>query len=173
MDDEAEVYLEDDRSGAEFRLVMEEGGRQCTLVYGRGPAEISESVGANHQKSVPRHPEVLVADSPKAFKFFTPFEGLYDIDHMPMCFTDVQDKIDGRVSQCFDACAQNVRQVLDDARSFIQDLHETPLTTAEELDLMIGALPHALTQVGKQSSLQRLVELRVALDRTLKSDLPL
>jgi hypothetical protein len=176
MDDETELYLEDDRSGPEFRLVMEEGGKQCTLVYGRGPAEISESVGGDHERLARCQgilTELLAVDL--AFKFFHPFKGLYDIDHMPMCFIDVQDKIDGRMYQCFDAFAQDVRQVLDDARSFTElseDLYDTASRMAEEFDLLIAALPHRLTQVEKESSFQRLAELRFALYRTVKGDLP-
>jgi hypothetical protein len=36
MDADIPVYLEDDPSGAQFRVVMEEGGKQCPLVYRRG-----------------------------------------------------------------------------------------------------------------------------------------
>jgi hypothetical protein len=41
-------------------------------------------------------------------------------------------------------------------------LRETVSRLAVELDLKIAASPHCLTEVGKQSSLQRFVEFRFA-----------
>jgi hypothetical protein len=242
---EIPVYLEDDAPGVEFRVVMEEGGKQCTLVYGGGrvdpeafirpteeewerdalPAipvsleddafgiefsavgderegeqctlvcdgdqvdpdaftpptnddtpddddDVSVSLPPNYQMTrwcQAVLAQLLAVDS--AFRFFALFPGEYEIDHIPMCLADVQQKLDNSEYESTDGFAQDVQQVLADARSVAQlpqYLHETASKLAVTLDLMIAALPHRLNEEEKRSPLQRLMELRFARYRTAK-----
>lgn len=117
--------------------------------------------------------ELMAIDS--AFKFFALFPGHYEVDHTPMCLGDVHVKLHNYEYYSTEDFAQDIRQVLDDARSFTElppYLHETASRLEVELDLKIAALPHCLTEVEERSDLQRFVELRFALYRTAKGSLP-
>jgi hypothetical protein len=177
MDAEMPPYLEDEASGADFRVVMEEGGRQCTLVYRRVTLEPSMPValpptggdGDDGNCECAEPSQMRLADSraidesgsadhhglsrcqgvlcqllayPWARKFLTLFDSEYEIDHEPMCFADVQRKLDERVYQSFGAFAQDVQQVLEDAHSccdLSDDLHEAASRLRVAFDLMITA----------------------------------
>lgn len=89
----------------------------------------------------------------------------FNIVMKPMCFYKVQEKLDNHEYKTPDDFIDDVRLIWQNAKLYNHQTHliyKTADTLAKKFEILIGSLPHVLTESEKCSALQRLVELRFA-----------
>jgi hypothetical protein len=89
--------------------------------------------------------------------------GYYRIVVAPMCFMTIQEKLDEDGYQAFEEFIADIRQIWVNAQLFNRPSHainKIAVRMSAQFELLIAALPHTITDTGKLSCVQRLVELR-------------
>ena len=87
----------------------------------------------------------------------------YLIIPSPMCFFEVQEKLDQKKYNCPEEFIEDVRTIWQNAKIYNNPSHQiykTAHNLANKFEILASTLPHTLSESEKNSGLQRLVELR-------------
>ena len=87
----------------------------------------------------------------------------YQIIPCPMCFFDVQEKLDQKKYEYPEEFIEDVRKIWANAKIYNNPsdiIYKTAHILANKFEVLASTLPHTLSDEEKNSGLQRLIELR-------------